>query len=260
MKKEIPKYTINAFSDKKTKYCIGIPILNEGERIKKQLKKMYELGLHKKADIIIFDGGSNDGATNDEFLRSIKIRTLLVKIGSGKQGAQFRMGFDYILKEGYKGVITIDGNNKDSTENIPDFIKELENGYDFIQGSRFIKGGYHENTPFLRWLSVRFIHAPWISFLSKFWWTDTTSAYRGMSRQVLEDKRLNIFRNVFNAYELLFYMSARIPRLGYKVKETPVSRIYPLKEKIPTKIKWGGNLNIIWELIKITFGVYDVKK
>ncbi len=261
MSEQVPEYQIQELLQKrkKTPYCVGIPLLNEGEKIKTQLKKMHDISIGKIADIIIFDGNSTDDSTNIDFLKSVGVKSLLIKTGPGKQGAQFRMGFDYILKQGYKGIVTIDGNNKDSVENISDFIKELENGYDFIQGSRFIKGGYHENTPLMRLIAVKLLHAPWLSLLSGFHYTDTTSAYRGINSQVLKDEKLNIFRDVFSAYELLFYMSAKIPRLGYKTREIPVARCYPDKGKTPTKIKFSGNLKIIGELMKLTLGKYDAK-
>ena len=52
-------------------------------------------------------------------------------------------------------------------------IKKLEEGYDFIQGSRFIEGGQAINTPISRHLAVKFIHAPVISFTAKEKFTDT---------------------------------------------------------------------------------------
>ena len=55
----------------------------------------------------------------------------------GRLSAQLRMAYDYALKMGYKGLVTIDGNNKDSVESIYEFIDLLKKGYDFVQGSRF---------------------------------------------------------------------------------------------------------------------------
>lgn len=261
MQNEVPAYETYPLLEERvrTRFCVGIPLLNEGERIKKQLRDMQEAGLDKLADIIIFDGGSADGSTDAEYLCSMGVKCLLVKTGSGKQGAQFRMGFDYILKSGYEGIVTIDGNDKDGVDAIPRFIEALQEGYDFVQGSRFLKGGKHENTPLMRWLAVRLIHAPWLSLLSGAWQTDTTSAYRAISRRLLENEKLAIFRDIFSGYELLFYMSARAPRLG-RHKEIPVSRCYPAKGKVPTKIKMGGNFGIIGDLIALTFGKYNPTK
>ena len=78
MLREIPDYKIEEFFEKKHRYCVGIPLLNEGEKIKKELKSMVDNGIHNIADIIIFDGGSNDGSTNKDFLKSVNVRTLLV--------------------------------------------------------------------------------------------------------------------------------------------------------------------------------------
>jgi dolichol-phosphate mannosyltransferase len=256
---EVPSFEINEISPKKTEYCIGIPLLNEGEKILKELAKMKELGISELADIIIFDGGSCDGSTDLEKLASFGVRTLLVKKGPGKQGAQFRMGFSYLINQGYLGVVTIDGNNKDGVEAIPLFIEKLMSGYDFIQGSRFIPGGFHLNTPLFRYIAVRFVHAPLISVLSQFHYTDTTSAYRGISTQLLVDKKLDIFRNIFSAYELLFYMSVTAPRVSEKVCEIPVSRVYPNKGNVPTKISWFGNVKILWVLFKLIFGHYKAR-
>lgn len=91
------------------------------------------------------------------------VNTLLTKTGPGKQGAQLRMGIYFALNRGYKGVLTIDGNNKDSIEDVHKFIEKLQAGYDFVQGSRFIRGGHAVNTPPVRYAAVRLVHAPLIS-------------------------------------------------------------------------------------------------
>ena len=115
------------------------------------------------ADIVICDGGSTDGCTDEKRLKDLQVNTLLVKQDMGKQGAQLRMGFFWALQRGYDGIITIDGNDKDSIEDVEHFIAKLEEGYDFVQGSRFVKGGLAENTPLSRLIAVRLIHAPVIS-------------------------------------------------------------------------------------------------
>lgn len=250
------KHSITNLKEKTRNYCICIPVLNEGEKFIRQIEKMKDLKLDQIADIIILDRDSSDGSTKDEILSKYNIRTI-IRIHEGKQGSQLRVGFDFAILEGYEAVITVDGNGKDSVENIPDFIECLKNGYQFIQGSRYIPGGRGVNTPITRHLGVKFIHAPWISILSGFRFTDTTSAFRGIAIEVLKDKKLNIFRDIFVGYELLFYMSARVPRLGYRTCELPVTRSYPKKGKTPTKISFWGNFGIIKELINLSIGRYN---
>ncbi len=257
--REIPTYKLHALTCKQHEYCICIPIINEGDRFRKQLMHMHAIGIPDIADILIFDGGSTDNSTNIDFLRDNRVTALLIKTGSGKLGAQLRMGYSYALDQGYRGLITIDGNNKDNTETIPSFIDHLQRGFDFVQGSRFISGGKAINTPIQRLLAIKIIHAPIISMLAGYHYTDTTNGYRGYSRRLLLDSRISIFRSIFDTYQLIFYLSVKAPRLGYKTTETPVIRSYPAHGKTPTKIKRGGNLKIIWTLVKLLFKKYDIK-
>ena len=253
----VPCFECREFEKKKKDYVVLIPIINEGERIIKEFKRACHYKISNKADIVICDGGSTDGCTEEVRLQKLKVNTLLIKKDAGKQGAQLRMGIWWALQRGYRGIITIDGNNKDSIEDVSDFIEKLENGYDFIQGSRFIKGGRAINTPFIRLLSVKFIHAPIISLAARQRFTDTTNAYRAYSERYLRDKRVQPFREVFMTYELLAYLSVRATQLGYKACEIPVTRAYPKTGKTPTKISFfKGNSELMKILIKNLFGAY----
>jgi dolichol-phosphate mannosyltransferase len=229
-------------------------VINEGEKLTRQLERMRECN----ADVVIADGGSSDGSTNADTLVHADVNTLLVKTGAGKLGAQMRMAFDWALNRGYAGVIVIDGNGKDSVENIPDFVRALNEGYAFVQGSRFIKGGRHKNTPLLRLLGLKLLHAPMISLAARYLYTDTTNGFRAYSSQFLRDEKTALFRDVFVGYELHYYLAIKAARLGYKVKEIPVSRVYPAKGNIPTKISpIKGNLSILYQLFKTVFDGYD---
>ncbi len=254
----VPDYTKTEYRKKQTKYCVCIPIINEGQRILTELKKAQAHGIDKLADIIILDGDSSDGSTAN--LDDLGVNTLLVKKGPGKQGAQFRMGFYFCKERGYEGIVTIDGNNKDSIEDVPKFIEKLEAGYDFVQGSRFIKGGKAINTPLLRLISVRLLHAPVISLTARKFFTDTTNAFRAYSMRYLLDERVDIFREIFNTYELLAYLSVRATQIGLKACEVPVTRAYPKKGKTPTKISFfKGNYNLLKILFANLFGAYKPK-
>lgn len=257
----VPNFKAKEYQKKKNDYCLCIPIINEGERIKKELEKAQKVKLADCVDIIICDADSTDGSTEDNLLKSLDVNTLLIKKDKGKQGAQLRMGFYWALQRGYKGIITIDGNNKDSIEDVPNFVKKLEEGYDFVQGSRFIKGGKAINTPLLRYISVRLIHAPIISLTARKWYTDTTNAYRAYSKKYLEHEKVKPLRDIFMTYELLAYLSVMADRLKMKTCEIPVTREYPKTGKTPTKISMvHGNMELIKILFKNLFHKYDVKK
>ena len=246
----VPAFHCTEFQPKGKAYAVLIPIINEGSRIRKELKRALKYRVWDFADLVLCDGGSTDGSMDPDRLAALQINTLLTKQGEGKQGAQLRMGIWWALQRGYEGILTVDGNNKDSIENVPDFIQKLKEGYGLVQGSRFIKGGRAIRTPMIRLLSVRLIHAPVISLTARFPFTDTTNAFRAYSARYLKDPRVQPLRDIFMGYELLAYLSVRATRLGYRACEVPVTRAYPKRGKTPTKIHpLRGN----WDLLKILF-------
>ena len=254
----VPRFDCVEFDGKKSNYALLIPIINEGERIVHELETAYKAGIPKIIDIIICDGGSSDGCTEETKLRDLGVNTLLTKHDTGKQGAQLRMGFWWALERGYEGIVTIDGNDKDSIEDVPHFIEKLKEGYDFIQGSRFIKGGKAINTPIVRLLSVKIIHAPIISLTAHKRFTDTTNAYRAYSAKYLKDTRVQPFRDIFVTYELLAYLSVRANQIGMNTCEIPVTRAYPKDGKVPTKISFfKGNYELMKILLKNAIGMYN---
>ncbi len=256
----VPSYEYFEYAQKQKDYVVLIPVINEGERILKELYRAYRHQISQYADIVICDGGSTDGSMEENRLKKLQVNTLLIKKDTGKQGAQLRMGIHWALERGYQGIITIDGNNKDSIEDIPYFIQKLEEGYDLVQGSRFIKGGKHRNTPLIRYLSVRLLHAPIISLTAGQHFTDTTNAYRAYSVSYLKDPRTAPLRDIFMTYELLAYLSVRASQLGYRACEIPVARVYPQKGKTPTKISFlRGNSDLLKILLKNFFGEYNPK-
>ena len=253
----VPEYEKNEILPKQSKYCVAVFVINEGDKLLKQLQKMQQV-CKNSVDIVVADGGSSDGSTNQDKLKKLGVNTLLVKTGKGRLGSQMRMAFDWALQRGYKGIVVIDGNGKDGVDAIRNFVSELDNEIDYVQGSRFIKGGHHQNTPLSRYLAVKLLHAPMMTLFSGFRYTDTTNGFRAYSSKLLTSEKLKIFRACFAGYELHYYIARKAAIENFSVKEIPVSRVYPASGKTPTKISpVKGNINVLYKLFKTCLGGYD---
>ena len=118
----VPRFEAQEYGAKSKDFVLLIHIINEGKSIHQELRRAKEHKVDDNVDIVICDGGSQDGSTAEEALKALDVNTLLVKQDEGKQGAQLRMGIWWAIQRGYQGLITIDGNNKASIEDVPRFI------------------------------------------------------------------------------------------------------------------------------------------
>jgi glycosyltransferase involved in cell wall biosynthesis len=235
----VPEFRALELGPRRSRWCVCIPVLNEGARIRAQLERMrpYTGGL----DVAIADGGSTDGALAPSWLRTTIVRALLTKTGPGRLSAQMRMAIGWALEQGYEGLIFVDGNDKDDPEALPRFAAELEQGADHVQGSRYLPGGRGENTPLARHLGVKLVHAPLISLAARRATRTRPTASALQSAPPARSARAAV-REVFVGYELHYYLAIRAARLGFVVREIPVVRSYP-RGRAPTKISgWRGNL------------------
>lgn len=233
---DVPAHEAVLHAPRAHRHALVIPVINEGERIRGQLARIQAAGL--PVDVVIADGGSTDGSLDADYMRAVGVRAVLTKTGPGKLSAQLRMAYAWCLRQGYAGIVTIDGNGKDGVEAVAEMVARLEEGYDYVQGSRYLPGGAAENTPWERTIANRLIHAPMLSLAGGHWFTDTTNGFRAYSAAYLLHPGVKPFREVFSVYNLLFYLTVRAGQLGLRVAHVPVERRYPDDGKVPTKI--GG--------------------
>lgn len=255
---QVPDFEILELAPKRHDAVLVIPVLNEGDRIRGQLRDLAALS--HPVDVIIADGGSTDGSLEPDFLRGMGVCARLTKTGPGRLSAQLRMAYAWALRKGYEGLLTVDGNGKDGMKAISLFLEKLGEGYDYVQGSRYHPDGEHQNTPLERTLANRLIHAPLLSLAGGKRLTDTTNGYRAYSARYLLDPRVQPFRNVFVDYELLFYLTVRAGQLRFRITEVPVSRRYPPSGTTPTKINgFFGKLGVLKQTARAALGAYNPK-
>src|SRR3954452_7227064 len=97
----VPAHEQHVFGPKRHRYCVAVFVINEGERVRTQLRTMASLA--DRIDIVVADGGSTDGSLALGSLSDFRLRALLVKRSMGKLSAQIRMAISFALAESYEG-------------------------------------------------------------------------------------------------------------------------------------------------------------
>ncbi len=152
-------------------------------------------------------------------------------------GSAIRDGLEYALENKYDIAIILAGNGKDQPNEINRLVMPLVvEGYDYVQGSRFLPGGRHVKNPFFRRMFSRLFPFLW-TLLTKKKCTDVTNGFRAYKLSLFNDPRIDINQCWLDHYELEYYLHYKVLTLGYRVKEVPISKIYPFSYK-------GGYSNI----------------
>jgi dolichol-phosphate mannosyltransferase len=146
-------------------------------------------------------------------------------------GNAIREGIDYGLEHHFDIVVVLAGNNKDDPQEIPRVLTPiLEEGFDYVQGSRFLPGGKKVNNPFIRGVFSKFYPFVW-TFFTKKQCTDVTNGFRAYKLNIFLDKRITIHQDWLDNYQLEYYIHYKALTLGYKTTEVPVSKTYAFKHK-----------------------------
>lgn len=146
-------------------------------------------------------------------------------------GHAIREGIKYALGNGYGIIVVIAGNNKDDPAEIPRLLTPiLKEGYDYVQGSRFLPGGKRVRNPILRGVFSRLFPFIWTLF-TNIRCTDVTNGFRAYKMSIFSDKRVNIRQSWLDGYQLEYYIHYKVLTLGYKTKEVPVSKVYSYRHK-----------------------------
>ena len=141
-------------------------------------------------------------------------------------GFAIKRGYRYALSQGFDLIVIMAGNGKDDPREIPRLTEPIsKNGFDYVQGSRFLPGGKGERTPFFRRIFTRLFPFVW-TFLTGVRCTEVTNGFRAYRAAILEDPRINIWQDWLNGYELEYYLHYKVLTLGYRFIERPVSKVY----------------------------------
>lgn len=236
---------------------VSPPIYNEHNKVKSVIERFLKSSAFHKADYLIVDDCSTDGTS--EVIKSYAasgVKTIRHPQRRGVGGA-IKTAMAYAIEGGYDVLVIMAGNDKDDPNEIMDVVNPiLDEGYDFIQGSRYLKRQEHfGDMPFYRRIATK-VH-PWLmSLITGRRVTDSTNGFRAMRVSLFNDKRIDWKQQWLDTYELEPYLLYKSIVLGYKFKEVPVKKIYPARQLGYTKMKaFTGWWSILRPLVYLGLGI-----
>lgn len=200
--------------------CVA-PAWNEGERIARVVKAVP--GDWVETTVVVDDGSSDDTANYAEGAGATVIRS-----GANRGvGAAIRSGIDYAIEHGYEIVVVVSGGGKTPPEQIPRLLDPIIKGEAVLaQGSRYLDGGEYLRMPLRRKLGTRG-YTLLFSLFCRHRVTDASSGFRAIKVSLFDDKRINLWQDWLDRYELEPYLLFKALRLRHKVVEVPVTIEYP---------------------------------
>jgi len=205
---------------------LGRPLLaivcyNNGRNARDTLARVPE---ERCFDVIVNDDGSTDDTP--AYLAEFGFRVLRNESNAGI-GFAIKKVIRYAHDNGYRVLVVMAGNGKDDPWQVERLLRSIyEEGYDYVQGSRRLLGGKAENLPLFRRIMVP-IHALTFRLLTGFPCTDALNGFRAYKVSIFfEDPHINVWQDWLDRYEFETYVHFKVLKLGYKVKEVPVTKSY----------------------------------
>ncbi len=228
---------------------ILLPVFNEEQNILPLLSNLQKLWIDKQikeiGKIIIIDDGSVDktseiiGEFNEKLKNSPDENFKIKYIKHSKNlglGVAVKTGFEFVINQEADNndtLITMDGDNSHTVEQIKSILENINNGYKIVICSRYAEGNVVKGVPFLR-VAIANLG----SFIFQIFFPiknikDYTCGYRGYHIKFLQQV-YNNYENMFS--EKGFTCQADILIKFYmfdkkiKAKEIPINLRYDLKK------------------------------
>ena len=188
------------------KTIIVMPVANEEETIGATLQGIIDFGYENLFVYPIIDSYSKD--KTEEIIRSFestgKVKCIFYEKSTGVISCYLE-GYRQALKDGAERIIEMDGGGSHLPSELPQFIEALDEGYECVFGSRFIKGGGTVLANVVLGTKLK----------------DMTSGYEAFQRHVLEQFDFDEFLSTGHMYQTEMKYYCR----NFTTKEVPIHYI-----------------------------------
>jgi dolichol-phosphate mannosyltransferase len=197
---------------------------NEADNIVPLVEQVFEA--LPAADMLVVDDASPDGTGRiaDELKARFPRLHVVHRPGKNGLGTAHKLAIKYALAEGYGALITMDADFSHHPKYLPEMVKNLELA-DFVIGSRFIPGGSCEYPLPRVALSVgantltrNLLGIPL---------RETTTAYRGFRRSLLERMNMDAVRS--DGYSFFVESIFQVARLERAMGRSGGMREFPIR-------------------------------
>ena len=199
--------------------AIILPAWNEAGKIGRAVARMPR----DLVDVVlVVDDGSTDATAKEAEAAGAQV----LRHGENRGvGAAIRTGIEWAQAHDIALTGIMAGDDQDDPREIVQLARAIvENGADFVQGSRYVKGGRRLNQPVSRTIMTR----GYSVLFSLCVWRPTTDATNGFKLFRTEvTKAMNLRQPWLDRYELEPYLLYQAIRRGLRVSEVPVTKYYP---------------------------------
>jgi len=193
---------------------VVIPAYNEAPRISavtQEVKKYCQ-------NIIVVDDGSKDKTS--EIVKKVGVKVLRHRLNLGK-GAAMKTGVEAALDLGAEVVILLDADGQHDPKQIPEFLKQLEQGSEIVFGSRNLSFG----VPLVRYLGNKF-GSVLISLIFGIYRSDMLCGFIAFTESAYQKIKWDS-----SHYGVETEIVARTGKNKLKYSEIPIATIYKDKYK-----------------------------
>ena len=217
-------------TSKQKRAFIVIPTYNEKDNIGRLVTHLIEIVFQKidpkwDMNILVVDDSSPDGTAEVVQELQKKYPNLHLKINEKKNGlgAAYMSGMGHAVDNLDADILfEMDADFSHDPAVIPHFLEKIDQGYDLVLGSRYIKGGsipknWGIHRKILSIVGNLVVQLIMTYFAVKDW----TGGYRAIKKELFQALRKEMKRDEFTGYTFQIGFLHKAIRKGFKITEVP---------------------------------------